>query len=55
MRDSQRRSYYRSRSDHSLDLYDTHSRAWRPSLARRCGDTFAEEVRQEARLPLITS
>jgi hypothetical protein len=49
MRQSETGSYYLSRREDILDLYDTHSRAWRPLLARRYGDTLAEEIIQDAR------
>jgi len=49
MRDSEPRSYYLSRREDILDVYETHSRAWRPFLARRYGEAFAEEVIEEAR------
>lgn len=42
-------SYYLSRREDILDLYATHSRAWRPFLAGRYGETFAEEIIPEAR------
>jgi hypothetical protein len=43
------RSYYLSRKEDILDLFERHSADWRPFLARRYEDTFAEEVIQEAR------
>ncbi len=43
------RSYYVSRRDDILALYEMHSRAWRPFLAQRYGDAFAQAIIQEAR------
>jgi hypothetical protein len=43
------RSYYLSRREDILDLYATHSDAWRPFLAQRYGDVLAEDIIQEAR------
>ncbi|MGD2177352.1 MAG: L-2-amino-thiazoline-4-carboxylic acid hydrolase [Anaerolineae bacterium] len=48
-RKSETASYYLSRRKDILDLYYTHSRAWRPFLARRYGDAFAQDIIQEAR------
>jgi hypothetical protein len=47
--ESETASYYLSRRDVIRDLYDTHSRASRPFLARRYGDILAEEIIQDAR------
>jgi hypothetical protein len=49
MRRPETGSYYLSRRKDILDLYDTHSRAWRPFLARRYGDIFAETIIRDAR------
>jgi hypothetical protein len=49
MREFRARSYYLSRRQDILGLYETHSKAWRPFLVLRYGDAFAEEVIQEAR------
>jgi len=49
MGNSEARSYYLSRREDILELYETHSQAWRPFLARRYGDAFAQDVIQEAR------
>jgi hypothetical protein len=49
MRGSGTGSYYLSRRKDILDLYDTHSRAWNPFLARRYGDIFAETIIRDAR------
>ena len=43
------RSYYLSPEGEILDLYQTHSRAWHPFLARRYGDASAQAVIEEAR------
>jgi hypothetical protein len=42
-------SNYVSRSKDFLDLFDVHSRAWRPFLARKYGGILADEVIQHAR------
>jgi len=49
MRESEARSYYLSRMEDILELYETHSRAWRPFLAQRYGDAIAEDIIREAR------
>ena len=49
MRESEARSYYLSRREDILDLYETHSRAWRPFVAQRYGDVFAQDIIEEAR------
>jgi hypothetical protein len=49
MRESGIGSYYLSRRQDIRDLYDTHSRASRPCLARRYGDILAAEIIQAAR------
>ena len=41
-------SYYFVRRKDILNLYEMHSRAWRPFLAHRFGNTFAEKVIQDA-------
>jgi hypothetical protein len=49
MRESETASYYLSRRQDIRDLYDAHSRTSRPFLVRRYGDTFAEQIIQDAR------
>jgi hypothetical protein len=49
MRESEMESYYLSRRKDILDLYDAHSRAWRPFLARQYGDIFTEAIIRDAR------
>jgi hypothetical protein len=49
MRESETGSHYLSRREDILDLYDTHSRASMPFLARRYGEMLAEEIIQDAR------
>jgi hypothetical protein len=46
------KSYYLSRRVDILDLYDAHSRAWKPFLARRYGDPFAKRIIHDARVTL---
>lgn len=43
------KTYYLSRRDDIVGLYDTHSLAWRPFLALRYGHAFAEGVIRDAR------
>jgi L-2-amino-thiazoline-4-carboxylic acid hydrolase len=49
MRESETETYYLSRRKDILDLYDMHSQAWRPFLAQRYGDLFAETIIRDAR------
>lgn len=41
--------YYMSHKSEILAQFDDHARAWRPFMAQRYGDEFADSVLKEAR------
>ncbi len=43
------RGYHLSRKSESLALFDTHAQAWRPFIASRYGDDFANTILRKAR------
>ena len=49
MRKLEAGSYYLSRKENILKLYETHSQAWYPLLMHQCGDEFAKAVIYDAR------
>lgn len=52
MKQSEAASYYHSKREDILGLFDVHARAWTPYLAQKYGRRLAEAINREARVLL---